>query len=192
MSKSDLETFCPANRAEWRRWLQENHLSKQSIWMIYYKKNSANSSLTWSEAVDEALCFGWIDSTRRGLDEESFMQYFCKRKPKSNWSKINKNKIDQLTSAGLMFPAGLQVIDRAKLDGSWNKSDEIEQDEIPADLLKELTSIPNAHTYFLSLSKSVRKSILNWLAQAKRPETRTKRIQEITQEASQNKKPKQF
>ncbi|WP_440135016.1 YdeI/OmpD-associated family protein, partial [Chitinophaga sancti] len=91
-------TFCPANRQEWRQWLQENHENAASVWLVYYKKKANRATLSWSEAVDEALCFGWIDSTARPIDEEKFMQFFTKRKAGSAWSKINKEKVKRLTA----------------------------------------------------------------------------------------------
>src|SRR5688572_32384261 len=96
MQKKDLETFCPANPQQWRHWLQQHHAKKQSIWLIYYKKKTNVPTITWSEAVDEALCYGWIDGTKRSIDDEKFMQFFSKRKPGSSWSKINKEKVQQL------------------------------------------------------------------------------------------------
>ncbi|WP_310589106.1 YdeI/OmpD-associated family protein [Runella aurantiaca] len=149
-------------------------------------------SITWSEAVDQALCFGWIDSTSKPIDDEKFMQFFCKRKPKSVWSKINKEKVLRLTEAGLMTQAGFESIETAKLNGSWNILDEVEELTIPQDLTDELKMKPVAEEFFLSLSKSVRKSILQWLVLAKRPETRQNRITEIAELAAQKLKPKQF
>ena len=98
--EKEIETFNPRSRQEWREWLQDNHDIKQSIWLIYYKKKSNNPTVLYSEAVDEALCFGWIDSKAKPLDEEKFMQFFSKRKANSVWSKVNKEKIDRLTKEG--------------------------------------------------------------------------------------------
>ncbi|WP_343672939.1 YdeI/OmpD-associated family protein [Chitinophaga sp.] len=174
-----METFCPANRQEWRQWLQENHASAQSIWLVYYKKRANRPTLTWSEAVDEALCFGWIDSTARPIDEEKFMQFFTKRKPTSVWSKINKEKIRRLTAAGLMMPAGRQCISLARKNGSWSILDEVEALKIPKDLEQAFKSKRGSKAHFTTLSRSVQKSYLQRLVLAKRPETRLKRIQEI-------------
>jgi uncharacterized protein YdeI (YjbR/CyaY-like superfamily) len=101
MSNKEMETYCPKSKTEWRQWLEINHQSKQSVWLIYYTKKSTIPTLSWSEAVDEALCFGWIDSTRKTIDEFSFMQFFSKRNPKSNWSKINKEKVAKLIEQAL-------------------------------------------------------------------------------------------
>lgn len=190
--ENESDTFCPINRKDWRNWLIKNHLSKQSVWLIYHKKKSKVTSLNWSEAVDEALCFGWIDSKAKPLDEEKFMQFFSRRKPNGTWSKINKEKIKLLTAAGLMAPAGFEVIEKAKLNGSWTILDEVEELILPKDLLKEFKNRPGSKTYFLSLSKSVRKAMLQWLVLAKLPETRQKRIKEIAEQASLKQKPKPF
>ncbi len=192
VEKTEIETFCPASRQEWGQWLQEHHGTKQSIWVVYYKKNSGIASMAYSDAVDEALCFGWIDSTRKTLDSESFIQFFCKRKPKSVWSKVNKAKVQRLIEEGLMMPAGLASIDTAKQNGSWTILDGVEELEMPKDLAKAFKSHPGSKQYFAGLSRSVRKAILQWLVLAKRPETRQKRIAEIAELAAQGKKPKQF
>lgn len=149
-------------------------------------------TLSWSEAVDEALCFGWIDSTRKTIDEEKFIQFFSKRKPNSVWSKINKEKVQRLIDERLMTPAGYESIERAKQNGSWAILDDVEELIIPNDLEKEFKTKLGSKDFFLSLSKSVRKSILQWLTLAKQQETRQKRMSEIAELASQKLKPKQF
>lgn len=190
--KKDPAVFCPANRRQWRRWLQANHRKERSVWLIYYKKKANMPTITWSEAVDEALCFGWIDSTARPVDDEKFMQFFTRRKPGSVWSKINKEKVQRLIDEGLMTPAGYESIEAAKQNGSWSILDQVEELKIPRDLEKEFRSYPGSKAYFKSLSRSVKKSILQWLVLAKRPETRQKRITEIASLAAQKLKPKQF
>ena len=192
MKEKEPETFCPSSRKHWRKWLQENHSKKQSIWLICYKIKSDKPSLPWSEAVDEALCFGWIDSTRKTIDDESFMQYFGKRKPTSIWSQINKAKVEKLIEQGLMTKAGFESIEVAKQNGSWSTLDGVEDLVIPKDLEKAFKANAGSKDFFLSLSKSVRKSILIWLILAKREETRLKRINEIAELASKKLKPKQF
>jgi uncharacterized protein YdeI (YjbR/CyaY-like superfamily) len=192
IQKKNIETFCPTSRKDWRQWLKENHNSKQSIWLVYYKKKSDIPTVSYSDAVDEALCFGWIDSTKKSLDHETFMQFFCKRKPKSVWSKINKGKVQRLIDSGLMTKAGLDSIETAKQNGSWTILDDVEELKIPKDLAKGFKTQPGSKDYFLNLSKSVRKSILQWLVLAKRPETRQKRIDVIAELAAQHLKPKQF
>ncbi|MPR36280.1 YdeI/OmpD-associated family protein [Salmonirosea aquatica] len=192
MPKEAIETFYPASPQEWRQWLLENHQSKQCIWLIFYKKKSGRPSITWSEAVDQAICFGWIDSTARPIDEEKFMQYFCKRKPNSVWSKVNKGKVLRLINDGLMMQAGMDSIETAKRNGSWSILDEVEELIIPHDLEKEFSAHPGAADFFDSLSKSTRKSILQWLVMAKRQETRQNRMKEIAESAAQKLKPGPF
>lgn len=185
-----VEMFYLATPQEWRLWLQENHRSKQSVWLIHYNKKSGIPTISWSDAVDEALCFGWIDSTRKTLDHERYIQFFCKRKSKSVWSKINKAKVEQLIEAGRMSQAGYESIETAKQNGSWAILDEVEELKIPADLEAEFNAKPGSMDFFLSLSKSVRKSMLQWIILAKRPETRQNRIGEIAERAAQKLKPK--
>jgi uncharacterized protein YdeI (YjbR/CyaY-like superfamily) len=190
MSKTETEIFYPKSKTEWRKWLQLNHISKQSVWLVYYNKKSSKESITWSEAVDEALCFGWIDSKRISIDKDTSHQFFSKRKPKSTWSKINKNKVQELIEKGLMTQAGITCIETAKQNGSWTILDEVEELIIPKDLELEFNKKPNAKNFFSNASKSVKKTILYWLVSAKTAETRQKRIAEIIERAEQNLKPK--
>lgn len=190
--KEEIATFYPSTQADWRAWLQENHLSKQSVWLIYYKKKSKIPSISWSEAVDEALCFGWIDSTARPIDDEKYMQFFTKRKPNSVWSKINKDKVEKLIATGKMSQAGFESIEKAKQNGSWTILDEVEELIIPDDLEAAFLANEGSKDFFMSLSKSVRKAILQWLVLAKQQTTRQKRINEIAELAAQKLKPKQF
>lgn len=190
MQKNEIEIFYPTSQTMWRKWLQENHLSKQAVWLVFYNKKSAFNSITWSDAVDEALCFGWIDSKKISIDKESSHQYFSKRKPKSTWSRINKNKITKLIEQGLMTEAGFTSIEIAKQNGFWTILDEVEELIIPKDLETEFVDKPKAKDFFLSLSKSLRKTILAWLVLAMTTETRQKRITEIIESAEQNQKPK--
>jgi uncharacterized protein YdeI (YjbR/CyaY-like superfamily) len=146
----------------------------------------------YSEAVDEALCFGWIDSKTKPLDEYKFMQFFSRRKNKSVWSKVNKEKVERLTKEGLMTKAGYEIIEIAKQNGSWTILDEAEALIIPDDLEIAFQKRNNAKEYFLSLSRSDKRNILQWLLLAKRQKTREKRIFEIVELADKNQKPKQF
>ncbi len=189
---SNYETYCPKNTLDWRDWLQKNHIEKDSIWLVFNKKNTPNFNLTWSDAVDQALCFGWIDSTKRSIDNKSYKQYFCKRKAKSNWSKVNKNKVKTLIDQDLMEEAGYQSIAVAKKNGSWTILDKVEALEIPEDLVIEFSNFSGSAEFFDSLSHSAKKGLLYWIASAKRTETRKKRILDIVQNASQGLKPKQF
>lgn len=192
MPSQDTPSFYPASAKKWRAWLQKNHAKEKSVWLVCYKLSSGKPSLSWSEAVEEALCFGWIDSTRRTIDHESFMQFFAKRKPGSTWSKINKDKVELLIADGRMAQAGLDSIALAKENGSWNILDAVETLDVPKDLEKAFKAHKGSKDFFLSLSRSVRKAILQWLVLARRAETREKRVQEIAMLAGKKQKPKQF
>lgn len=190
MPINNENTFCPSSREEWRQWLEENHMEEESVWLVQYKVKSKKKSITWTEAVEEALCFGWIDSVKRTIDDESYKQYYSKRKPNSTWSKINKDKVAILVEHGLMSDAGLRTIEVAKKNGSWTILDEVEAFIVPTDLEEAFEAQPNSNEYYLSLSNSTQKMLLAWVALAKRPETRQKRIDEIAERAAQQKLPK--
>ncbi len=186
---NQLETFYAKNRKEWREWLEKNHQSSVGVWLIYYKVKSGKPSVQYSEAVKEALCFGWIDSKVKSLDEERYMQIFTSRKPKSVWSKLNKQYVEELIEQGLMTQVGFEKIETAKQDGSWNKLDAIESLIIPTDLKQALEANETANQYFEGFSNSSKKNILFWIESAKRPQTRLKRIEQTINSAAQNKNP---
>lgn len=188
-SINDAPEIHPKNRKEWRQWLQKNHAKEQAVWVVYYKKSSETPSMVWSEAVDEALCFGWIDGRRRPIDEHTFIQYFSRRKAGGTWSKINKEKVERLIAEELMMPAGLEAIAAAKKDGSWNILDSVEALELPKDFEAALNKNAAARKYYDSLSKSVKKQVLHRLVMAKREETRQKRIMETVKNAAEGKLP---
>jgi len=192
MPKNEIETYCPKSRTEWRNWLEEHHQSKQSVWLVYFKSSTNVPSLSWSEAVDEALCFGWIDSTKKTIDHERYMQYFSRRKPSSTWSKINKDKVAQLIQDNLMTKAGFDSIETAKQNGTWSLMDDVEKLIVPEDLSIALNQNEGAMEFFQGQSKSIKKMMLHWVVTAKRVETRQKRIAELAQLAAKGTKPKQF
>lgn len=186
------KTYYPKSKDAWRKWLQQNHNIESAIWMVGYTQKSGIPTLTWSEAVDQALCFGWIDSTRKSTAEGQYIQLFTKRKPKSTWSKINKDKVSQLLEANLMADAGMKAVEIAKQNGSWEILDSVEALVVPEDLKNALDLYPEATAFFNELSKSIKKMMLYWIISAKRPETRQKRIHEIAEHAALKRKPKQF
>ncbi len=188
----DIEDYCPYDKQDWRKWLELNHNKKEAVWLIFYKKKSPNYNLSWSESVDEALCFGWIDSVKRTIDTKKYKQYFSKRKAKSTWSKKNKDTVKILIVQRLMKEEGYKSIEIAKENGSWAILDEVEALVIPEDLQEEFSNYKGSMEYFDSLSKSVKKILLYWVVSAKRKETRQKRILEIAENARQKLKPKQF
>lgn len=184
-----LETIYAKDRIVWRKWLEKNHNVSQGVWLIYYKVKSGKPSIRYSEAVKEALCFGWIDSKVKSLDKERYKQIFTPRKPKSVWSRLNKQYIEELIQQNLMMKAGWQKIEIAKKDGSWQALDAIEALIIPADLREALTANEIANQHFESFSNTVKKNILFWIQNAKRSETRLKRINQTVDSAAQNKNP---
>ena len=192
MNKKEIEKYCPKSRSDWRNWLENHHQTKQSVWLIFYRVSTKIPSLSWSEAVDEALCFGWIDSTKKTIDNERYMQYFTRRKPKSNWSRINKEKVEVLIKNRLMTQAGIKAIEIAKDNGSWTILDDVENLVVPKDLKIALSKNTSSKEFFESQSKSKQKILLYWIVSAKRIETRNKRIAEIVRSAALNKRPKQF
>ncbi len=183
---TDLKTFYPKDRKAWRRWLQKHHTKEPGIWLVYYKKNSGINSVSYDEAVKEALCFGWIDSIVKPIDEEKYMQKFTPRKVKSVWSALNKRRVGQLIGKNLMAPAGLAIIDLGKQNGSWTKLDHVENFVIPPDLAQLLAKNKKVLKYFEGLAKSVRKQWLYRLGNAKLPETRSKRIADIIEAAEKD------
>ena len=188
----EVSVFYPKTILAWRSWLVINHSTQHAVWLVMYSKKSGRKSITWSEAVDVALCYGWIDSKKIKIDEETSHQFFSRRKPKSTWSRINKDKVTKLIREGLMTPAGLEVIETAKQNGSWSLLDSVEDLVVPEDLQAALATEDHAKDFFQSLSKSVKKAMLQWLVLARRPETRQQRILQIAALAADGKKPKQF
>lgn len=182
----------PETRAEWRAWLEQHHTRTEGIWLISYKKSSGKQQLTYEDVVEEALCYGWIDSKGNKLDDERTMLWMAPRKPGSGWSKPNKERVERLTAAGLMAPAGLAKIAAAKQDGSWAALDAVEALEIPPDLQAALDENPTAQGYFAAFPRSVKRGILEWIANAKKAETRSKRVEETVRLAAENKRANQW
>jgi uncharacterized protein YdeI (YjbR/CyaY-like superfamily) len=180
---SEIKIFTPKNRKAWRLWLQKHYAKESGVWLIYYKKHTGESSVTYNEAVEEALCFGWIDSIVKPIDEEKYMQKFTPRKVKSVWSAINKKRVEKMIEENLMQPAGMAIINIGKQNGSWTKLDDIENYIIPPDLKKVLTKNRTVSKYFEGLPKSLQKQWLYRLGNAKLSETRAKRINELTDAA---------
>jgi uncharacterized protein YdeI (YjbR/CyaY-like superfamily) len=175
---------------EWRNWLHENHDKHKAVYLIFYKVASESESMRWEEAVKVAICYGWIDSTVKKLDEERRQQLFTPRKDKSVWSKVNKDYIEDLIANNLMHESGLKKIEIAKKNGSWESLDAVENLEIPDDLQKAFDANEVAFSNYENFSKTYRKSYLYWLNQAKREETRQNRIAQIIELCEKNIKSK--
>jgi uncharacterized protein YdeI (YjbR/CyaY-like superfamily) len=186
MVKVPANSVHPKTRAEWRKWLKQNHTRTEGVWLISYKKGTGQPRLEYDEAVEEALCFGWIDSKPNKLDEERSMLWYAPRKAGTGWSKINKARAEKMIETGRMTPAGLAKIEAAQRDGSWNALDAIEALEIPPDLATALSANPIAQQNFDAFPRSVKRGILEWISIAKKPETRAKRVKETARLASEN------
>lgn len=187
--KSQLGHYYPKTRKEWRKWLEKNHGSVKGIWIIYYKKGSGKATVSYEDAVEEALSFGWIDSTVNTLDEERYQQLFTPRKPHSTWSSLNKKRVEKLIKNGSMTPAGLEKIEKAKYNGSWTILDDVEDLIIPEDLENKFKKNKKALAIYESFSDSVKKQILWLIASAKRPDTRVRRINKIIKSLKNGEKP---
>jgi uncharacterized protein YdeI (YjbR/CyaY-like superfamily) len=172
---SDIAEIEAAHADSFRRWLVDNYDNATAVWLIFWRKKSGRPSIEWGDAVDQALCFGWIDSKVQSLDEHRYRQYFSPRKVGSGWSRINKDKISRLEAAGLMAPAGLAVVERAKADGSWTLFDGPEAGIVPDDLAAAMDAAGVRRTYD-ELTNGARKAILAWMVTAKRETTRVARI----------------
>lgn len=187
--KNQFERFPARDRDEWRAWLEDNHAGASGVWLIIHKKGNDQPGVTYEEAVEEALCFGWIDSVTNRLDGERFMQLFTPRKRKSPWAKSNKERVARLMAAGMMAPAGLAAIEAAKRDGTWTALDNIEDLQVSDDLRAALAANPGATASFEAYSGSTRKQLLWWIESAKRPETRQRRIAQIVAAAAEKRNP---
>ena len=171
----------PKDRAAWRAWLEENHRVSGAIWLVYDKKASGRTRLDYAHAVEEALCFGWIDSVLNPIDEHRYKQLFSPRKPTSEWSALNKRRVEKLIAEGLMTEAGLAVIRVAKKNGTWSKLDHVEAFVVPDDLARALSASAKAKKFFDTCAPSVRKAFLHRINSAKRPETRAFRVAEVVE-----------
>ena len=185
-----LKQVHPKTRDAWRRWLAENHGSSDGVWLVYFKKASGKPRIEYGEAVEEALCFGWVDSKGETIDDERAMLKFTPRNPKSAWSKPNKERVEKLIEEGTMTEVGLAAIATAKRNGTWSALDSVEALKVPADLAKALAANKKAKGYFDAFSPSSRKIILWWIESAKRQETREKRVAETVRLAARNIKAK--
>ena len=182
----------PFDRAGWRAWLIANHESSSGVHLLSWRTGSGRTSVPYEEAVEEALCVGWIDSVGGKLDEDRSLQWFSPRRSKSGWARSNKQRIERLTAAGLMLPAGLAAIEEAKRNGTWTLLDDVENLVVPDDLAAAFDANPGAREQWEAFSRSPRRAMLESIAQAKRPETRARRIAEIAEHAARGERPPQF
>jgi uncharacterized protein YdeI (YjbR/CyaY-like superfamily) len=190
--KKEFQEVYPKSRKEWRQWLSKNHKQPESIWIIIAKKESGLPTVTVPEMVEEALCFGWIDSVPNKIDEHRYKVLLSPRKPKSNWSKVNKERANRLVKEGLMTEAGQKMIDLAKTTGTWSALDAINELKLPTDLVKTFSKNKKAKEFFNLFPPSTKKGILEWIQNAKTDETRTKRIIETVTLAAKNVRANQY
>jgi len=183
----ERQTLEPQTRAAWRAWLERHHDSSSGAWLVLANKGHGDG-LSYEEAVEEALCFGWIDSKVQRLDETHHRQLLTPRKRGGTWSRSNKERCERLLGAGLMAPAGLAAIEAARADGSWTALDAVEELQVPEDLARALDVSPVAQEHFSRLPPSAVKGMLWWVASAKRPETRARRIAQAVRLAEQNRR----
>jgi uncharacterized protein YdeI (YjbR/CyaY-like superfamily) len=175
------------DRAAWRRWLSRHHEREGGLWLVIHKKGSRSGTLSYKDAVLEALCFGWIDSIANSLDEETYLLWMAPRKPKSVWSALNKERVAILIEAGSMRPPGLAAIETAKANGAWDALNDSDALIVPDDLEAAFAAQPAvARTNWDGFPPGVRKQILEWINSAKRAETRARRVQETARSASKN------
>jgi uncharacterized protein YdeI (YjbR/CyaY-like superfamily) len=186
------ELFHPLSREEWRAWLATNHARPQGVWLVTYKKATGKPRVEYDAAVEEALCFGWVDSKPNKLDDERSLLWFAPRKGGTGWSKPNKERVERMLAAGKMAPAGLAKVEAAKADGTWTLLDDVETLAVPPDLAAALAAQPPAAENFAAFPRSAKRGILEWILQAKRPETRAARIAETANLAAEGKRANQW
>jgi len=187
-TSSNLVTFDAPDREAWREWLSKNHASSKGVWVVVSKKESDKKGISLEDVVEEALCFGWIDSKLNVIDEKSFKLLLTPRKLGSIWSKANKQRIEKLARQGLLTVPGLAKIECAKRDGSWNRLDAVEELRVPEDFGNALAANRNAKENFEFFPISVKKQLLWWIESAKTEKTRSKRIGQAIIVAAENNK----
>jgi uncharacterized protein YdeI (YjbR/CyaY-like superfamily) len=179
-------------RAEWRAWLATNHTSTSGIWLVTWKKATGRPRPSYDDIVEEALCAGWVDSLPRTLDDERSQLLITRRKPRSNWSRINQDRVKRLTAAGLMLPNGLAVVETAKSDGNWAALDQVETLAEPDQLRAALDAAPAARTAWDGFPRSTRRAILEWIGDARTTATRDNRIATTVSEAAVGRRANQW
>ena len=171
--------YTPKTREQWRNWLKKNHANEPEVWLVFLKKHTGRQNVSYSDAVEEALCFGWIDGVKRSIDEDRYMHRFTPRKPNSNWSESNKKRVQRLISANQMAPAGEESIKLAKKSGKWSTPANIPAEfSMPREFDARLKRNKKASTFFASLAPSYQRQYIAWIATAKRPDTRKRRVDE--------------
>ena len=192
MTPVDDERVQPDSVAAWRSWLAEHHERGAGVWLVTWRAGSTGPRISYEESVEQALCFGWVDSKGRALDAERTMLWFAPRKARSGWSRPNKQRVERLRSAGLMASAGLAVVEAAQADGSWTLLDAVEDLVVPDDLAAAFEAAPPGREHWEAFPRSVKRAILEWIVQARRPETRARRVAETAEKAARNERANQW
>ncbi len=188
----EVKEFHPRNLKEWRAWLKANHRSAKNVWLVLHKKSSPGPGIDYAAAVEEALCFGWIDSKPQKKDSDTYLLYFAERKGGSIWSKLNKQRIARLIKDGRMTAAGMKKIEAAKADGTWSILDPVDSLEMPDSLGKAFAKNKKALKHFEAFPSGIKKQLLYWVLSAKRDDTRSVRIKEIVAKAARNERANQW
>lgn len=186
MTLAPEDSIHPKTLQEWHAWLAENHATSKGVWFIYWRKESGETRLSYEDSVCEALCWGWVDSTAKVLDEMRTMQRYTPRRKHSNWTPINKGRVERLIAEGRMMPAGLAQVEAAKTDGRWTMLDDAVANIAPDELLAALDALPPARANYDAFPPSVKRGILAWIASAKQAETRARRIAQTAEMAQSN------
>jgi uncharacterized protein YdeI (YjbR/CyaY-like superfamily) len=173
------ERVQPAGRAEWRDWLAANHATAPGVWLVTWKRKTGRPTVAYEEAVEEALCFGWIDGRVNGLDDERSMQWFAPRRPKGTWARTNKERVERLEAAGLMTDAGRAVIAVARANGAWDSLNDVDALVIPPELAAAFETRPGSKATFDANSVSSRRMTLAWISAVKRPDLRAERVARV-------------
>jgi len=181
----------PESRDEWRAWLAANHEHAGGVWLVMWRASARRQPFGYEAAVEEALCFGWVDSRGGKVDEQRKKLYFARRKPRSAWAAPNKERVERLLEAGRMAPAGIAAIEVAKANGSWTLLDGATRGDLPDDLRSALAERPPARERWDAFPPSVRRAALGWIALARRPETRAHRVMQAADDAQRNVRPNQ-
>ena len=186
MSEVPLDSIHPDSATAWRTWLEQHHADGRGVWLVSDRQATGKRSMAYDEAVEIALCFGWIDSKPRALDDGRSMLWFSPRRKGSAWSRKNKERVERLVADGRMHAAGLARVAEAQADGSWSHLDAVERLEVPPDLQAAFLAQPPAATCFAAFPRSTKRAILEWIGNAKTAETRAKRVHETARLAAQN------
>ncbi|MBW2454509.1 MAG: YdeI/OmpD-associated family protein [Deltaproteobacteria bacterium] len=184
------DTYRARSRSAWRSWLRKNHRRKTEIWLLLYKKHVDKPGVSYAEAVEEALCFGWIDGILKRIDDESHVIRFSPRKPKSRWADSNRRRVAAMIEAGQMTPAGMALVEAAQKSGAWDETETLDRPpSMPQDLAAALARNQRAAHNFDGFAPGYQRDYLRWVLAAKRPETRQRRIREVVKRAARNQKP---